>query len=153
MLDHSFNKKIRAIIHKLEYPMYVVIRDKSMYCPCRDANDTPDPDCPKCLGTGNKIKIKKITGVMEPDEVSLRLEGQQQAAPSNYYYFDAEKVPKETVLAGNIIVREDEADILQGAKKFRSDSNKVIYYYEEAVPIKSNIKLFLKNFYNLVRAK
>ncbi len=153
MLDSSFNRKIRKIIHKLEYKMYVVIRDKTMACPCRDNNNTPDPGCPKCLGTGNKIKVKCITGVMEPDEVSLRLEGQQQAAPSNYYYFDADKVSKEAVDAGNIIVREDEADILQGAKKYRSDSNKVIYYYTEAVPMKSNIKLFLKNFYNLVRAK
>ena len=133
--------------------MYVIIRDKSMACTCRDTTDTPDPDCPKCLGTGNRIKVKRITGVLEPDEVSLRLEGQQQAAPSNYYYFDADKVPKEAVRAGNIIVREDEADILQGAKKYRSDSNRVIYYYTEAVPMKSNHRLFLKNFYNLVRAR
>jgi hypothetical protein len=153
MLDPSFNKKIRKIIHKLEYKMYVVILDKKMACTCRDVNDTPNPDCPKCLGTGHRVKVKRITGVMEPDEVSLRLEGQQQAAPSNYYYFDADKVPKEAVAAGNIIVREDEADILQGAKKYRSDSNRVIYYYTEAVPMKSNIKLFLKNFYNLVRVK
>lgn len=151
MLDKSFNRGIRNIITILEYPMYIVARDIRYRCPCMDHNDVPDPGCKKCLGTGYKIKIKKVLGVMEPDEVSVRLSGQQQKIASNYYYFNAEKVKDEYVQPGNIVVREQEADILQSPKKYRSDSNKVIYYYVEAVNMKSNRDLFLKNFWKLVR--
>ena len=55
--------------------------------------------------------------------------------------------------AGNIVVRDDEVDVLQSPKKYRSDSNKVIYYHVEAVNKKSYRESFLKSFYELVGGK
>lgn len=151
MLSPSFNKNVKRIIQKLAFPAYVIILDPLLKCPCRDQHETADPACKKCLGTGKKIKIRKIKAAMEPDEVSVRLSGQQQKIASNYYYFDADDVTTEMIQPGNIIVRDDEADILQSPKKYRSDSNKVIYYHCEAVNKKDNKELFLENFRRLVQ--
>ena len=152
MLAPSFNKKIRKIIEILSYPMYVVVRDEKLKCACRDINSVPNPNCMKCLGTGCKIKIKKILGVMEPDEnTSMRLGEQRDKTDANYYYFDTKKVSPEDIKRKNIIVREDEADILMTPRQYRSDSNNTVYYYARSIPMKTNKDLFLRNFYRLVK--
>lgn len=153
MLNKSFNKNILKIIDKLSYPMYIVCLDKRYKCPCLSQHENADKNCTKCLGTGYKIKIKKIEGVMEPDEVSVRLSGSQQKMAVNNYYFNAKKVDGSLIKPDNLIVREDEVDIVQDPKKYRSDSNNVIYYYVEGVKLRSYKNTFLKNFYNLIGGK
>ena len=150
MLNPSFNRNVKQIIQKLAYPMYIIIRDQHLKCPCIDNTDTANPDCPKCLGTGKKIKIKKIKGVLEPEDVSTGLNNEQRKVGSNKYYFDSNDVTDEMMQQNNLIVRDDEVDILQNPKKYRSDSNKVIYYHCEAVLKKLNRVTFLKNFRKLV---
>lgn len=149
MLNKSFNKKVCKIIETIAFPMYVIMLDDKD-CTCLDQHEIADKDCPKCLGIGKRIHIKKITGAMEPDEVSIRLSGQQQKTASSYYYFDAKKVSERTIKEGNYIVRDNEVDILQSPKKYRSDSNAVIYFYVEGVNKKTNLDTFLNNFYKLV---
>lgn len=149
MLNKSFNASIRKIINTIAFPMYIIMLDDQK-CTCIDFHDIPDKNCPYCLGIGHRIRIKKITGAMEPDEVSVRLSGQQQKTASSYYYFDANLVPERAIREGNYIVRDNEVDILQSPKKYRSDSNDVIYYYVEGVIKKTNTDIFLKNFYKLV---
>lgn len=150
MLNPSFNRKIQGIIKKLNFPVYVVVQDKNYQCTCVDMNNQPDPSCPKCLGTGHKIKIRKVLAAMEPDDVSVRMNGSSQKVASNYYYFDASTTPKDVPQTDNIIVRDDEVDVLLSPKLYRSDSNRVIYYYCEAVDKKANRGLFLRNFWKLV---
>lgn len=150
MLNPSFNRGIKGIIQKLAYPMYIVIRQPELKCTCVDQHEIADPDCPKCLGTGRKIRIRKIKGVMEPEDVSTGLNNKQQKVGSNRYYFDADDVTNDMMQQNNLIVREDEVDILQNPKKYRSDSNKVIYYHCEAAFKKLNRGTFLKNFKRLV---
>ena len=150
MLNPSFNKKIQAIIKKLNFPVYVVVLDKHYKCTCVDMNNQPDASCPKCLGTGYKIKIRKTVAAMEPDDVSVRLNGTSDKIASNCYYFDASTVPSDVPQTDNLVIRDDEVDVLLSPKLYRSDSNKVIYYYCEAVDKKANRELFLKNFRKLV---
>lgn len=153
MLNKSFNKNILKIIDKLAYPMYIVCLDKRYKCPCLNQHENADKNCHKCLGTGYKIKIKKIEGVMEPDEVSVRLSGSHQKMAVNNYYFNARKVDGALIKHDNLIVRDDEVDIVQDPKKYRSDSNDVIYYYVEGVKLRAYKNTFLKNFYNLIGGK
>lgn len=151
MLDPSFNKKIRKIITILEYPMYVVIRDKNFKCQCRDINAVPDPHCMKCLGTGYRIKIKEIPGVMEPDDnPAMRMNEQADRTSMNYYYFNSEKVDIADIQRKNLIVRDDEVDLLMTPRQYRSDSNSPIYYYVRAIPMQVNQQLFLRNFHKVL---
>ncbi len=149
MLNPSFNKNIKGIIKKLNFPMYCVILDKRYVCTCRDENNTPDAGCPKCLGTGYKIKIRKIVAAMEPESESSRTKGVAKTT-TNTYYFDADTVPPDVPQIDNRIVREDEVDILMYPRKYRSDSNKVIYYYSASAPLRTHKHIFLENFWKLV---
>lgn len=153
MLNPSFNRNIKAIIKKLNFPVYAVVLDRRYKCTCVDMNNQPDPACMKCLGTGYHIKIRKTLAAMEPDDVSVRLNGASDKVASNYYYFDADTVPADVPQTSNIIVRDNEVDVLLSPKLYRSDSNKVIYYYCEAVNKKTNYDIFLSNFWKLVRKK
>lgn len=129
--------------------MYVVVADRSYRCPCLDKNDIADPACPLCLGMGYKIKIRKILGVVQPGTPRTSSDNITDL-PTRYYYFDAAKINQEYIHYHNIIVRGNEVDILQNKRKFRSDSEEIIYYYVESVPKKLNKDIFLKNFYKLV---
>lgn len=149
MLTPSFNRNIKGIIKKLNFPVYVVVLDKRYVCTCRDENNVPDPACPKCLGTGYRIKIRKCLAAMEPEDENglIRNEGKRVM---NSYYFDADTTPREVVQIENIIVRDDEVDILMYPKLYRSDSNKVIYYYCPSAEKRTHKDVFLENFWKLV---
>ena len=57
----------------LEYDIWVIIRDPHIDCICKNFNTKQgDPKCRYCLGTGQKIKIKKIKGVRQPTSGSAR---------------------------------------------------------------------------------
>lgn len=150
MLDINFNRKIQGIIKKLEYPMWIVVVSEDKKCTCCDNNEVPDAHCMKCLGTGRKIKIVQRKGVMEPDEVSVRISNQQQKVASNMYYFSGDEVSWDEVRPDNIVVRGDEVDIMINSKPYRSDSNTPIYYIIEGVDKKTNREIFIKNFRKLV---
>lgn len=150
MLDPSFNRGIREIIHILQFPMYIVILDRETSCSCVDRKDTADPNCPHCLGTGYKIKIRKILGAMQPDTDTFRIV-EKKSIVSDQYFFDSNNVTPEMMMYNNIIVRDDEVDILDQPKKFHSDSNDIIYYYANSQSKKTYKKEFLKNFYKLVK--
>ena len=152
MLDPSFNRGIRGIIHLLQFPMYIVIRNMKYSCPCVDRSDTADPNCPLCLGTGYKIKIRKILGALQPDTDSFRIT-EKKSVVMNQYFFDSENVTNEMMQHDNIIVRDNEVDILDQPKEFRSDSNDVIYYYANAQGKKVYKEEFLRNFWKLVKGK
>lgn len=150
MLNHNFNRKIRGIIKKLEYPVWIVVLDKSRQCTCRDNNEVPDAQCMKCLGTGYRIKIIQRKAAIEPNDASIRISNQQQNIPSNYYYFSADEVSIDEIRQDNIIIRDDEVDILLNPKPFRSDSNSPIYFIVEGVDKKVKRDVFLDNFRKLV---
>ena len=97
-----------------------------------------------------KIEIRKIDGVLEPDELAARMIGDNEKISYNLYYFNADKVEKSYINVGNIIVRDNEVETLQALRTYRSDSNKPIYYYVKAIPKKDNLSIFLKNFYKIV---
>lgn len=149
MLDSSFNNGILKIIDTLAFPMYVISIGSDV-CTCVNAEHSPDINCPKCLGTGHRIRIRRIAGAMEPDDVSIRLNTSPNSSTCNYYYFNARKVSGNFIKQGNIIVRDNEADILQTPKMYRSDSNKVIYYYCQAIPMKNNLRQFMASFRKVV---
>ena len=47
----------------------------------------------------------------------------------------------------------DGVDILMYPRKYRSDANKIVYYYCASAPKRTHVKEFLKNFWKLVGRK
>ena len=150
MLQSSFNKNIKKIINILEFPMYIVTPNYDLRCTCRDRNDRPNPKCPKCLGIGYRIQVRKILGAYEPDDTSMRFATGSATKVVAEYFFDSDKVDTDWVKSGSVIVRDNEVDVLQMPRMYRSDSNDVIYVYAKSTPKNVDLNSFLENFKKLV---
>jgi hypothetical protein len=58
-----FTDKIKQTIEQCAYNFFVVQQDENFKCSCvNHSTKQPDPACKKCLGTGFKVKIKKMRG-------------------------------------------------------------------------------------------
>ena len=84
----------------LQYDMWLVSPDKHIDCVCKNY-DTRQGNrlCPRCLGTGYKIKIKKIKGVRQPGTVSSS--GMGVTTETGIYFFKEDyhlKEPKPNVI-------------------------------------------------------
>lgn len=136
----SFNKAIQNIIAKVEYPMYIVQQDYRYTCTCNDiASKQGKPDCPKCLGTGYKIKIRKIKGVWQPEEITIRIDSMPNNVSSGVYYFREQGYLN--VEEGNVVIRDsDNIEIIQKPKRYYSDSNDEIVYYQCTCVKKRNFR-------------
>lgn len=151
MLDKYFNPKIKQVIDTLKFPMYIVVLDKSLRCTCLDNHGVPDVTCQKCLGTGYRAKIKKVSGVMEPDELTYREDGTTQKMRANFYYFAREDVPPNSMYAENLLVRDHSVDEIVNVEEYRSDSNRVLYYYVEAARKLQERYSFIDTFYKAIK--
>lgn len=136
----SFNKNLRDIIQKIEYPMYIVQQDYRYTCTCNDiASKQGNADCPKCLGTGYKIKIRKIKGVWQPEEITIRLDSMPNNVLSGVFYFREQG--NLNVEEGNVVIRDaDNIEIIQKPKRWYTDSNDEVVYYQCTCVKKRNFR-------------
>lgn len=147
----SFNNGLQKMIAKVEYPMYIVQQDYKYRCTCNDiASKQGNLNCPKCLGTGYKIKIRKIKGVWQPEEITIRIDSMPNNVLSGVFYFREQG--NLNVEEGNVVIRDqDNIEIIQKAKRFYSNSNKEVIYYQCTSVKKRNYRNeFWKMFCDLV---
>lgn len=150
MLDKSFNKNIRAVLKKLKFPVYVVHAYKKKFCTCNKTNsEEGDIDCPKCLGTGRKIRIYKVDAAYIVDQINTRNSGIRTKQAIITYFFDGEDTP-EGISTGDLIVHGNELNRVQGYRNYRSDSDEILYREVDAINRQVNRDKFLKNFYALI---
>lgn len=143
----SFDNNILKVLDKCSYEMFVVQQEFDIDCTCVDfTTKQPKDSCEKCLGTGKKIKIKKIMAVSQSNKVSVRGTGVSEIVTTSKYYMK----PDYPVYPENIIVDYDIVDVIQRTEHMRSDNHAPVYYRCEANPKKSNSKIFLKNFNKIV---
>lgn len=143
-----FNSNIKKVLEKLSYDFYVVQQDFRIKCPCVDATSKEaDPNCPKCLSTGHKIKIRKIRGASQDKKVTFRNNALNEQSLSINYYINA----KYPVYERNLIIDEDDVFHIYRIEK-KHTANKELVYYKAAVHSKkANSRIILKNFRNIVK--
>lgn len=150
MLHKSFHRGLHKLIKKIEYEMYIVNVDRNYTCTClgKEANEG-DPNCPKCLGTGYKIKIRKILGIKQPYKtVSKGASGAESLSSAvSRYYIDDKYGP---VKNGDLMFVKDEIDVIKLARKHKIDSTIDHYFECSAVLKKYNTKTIYKNFLKLI---
>ena len=153
MLNPSFNKNIKAVINKIKFPVYVVHAYKTKFCTCNHTNsEDGDPEGLRCLGTGRKIRIYKVPAAYIIDAVSTRNSGSKTRQAIATYFFTGDDTP-EGISTGDLIVRDDEVDRVQGYRNYRSDSNKILYREVDAVQRQVNKDIFMKNFYKIINGE
>ena len=146
----KFDNAIRRDIQKWSYPIWFVIKDNDIDCPCRDATThQPDPNCKKCFGTGKKVKIRRMNAAHQNNRVSVRGDnmamGEIDVISVYYTLKDVEATEEDLVLDG------DTLDSIQHYYPMRSDHSDPIYYKYETAPLKTNRALILKNLKSVLR--
>ena len=141
-----FDENILALFDLLEYDMYIVQPDPKIDCVCRNYETKQgDPMCPRCLGTGHKIKIRKIKGVRQPDDNTNK--GNKVTTEECWYFFRNQY----QVHAGDLIVWNNRIEKIVKVERYCSDSNMPVYYHCDAVRKKTDTRPFLVNFYRAIR--
>lgn len=146
----KFDNAIRGDIQKWSYPIWFVIKDNAIDCPCKDpTTHQPDPNCKKCFGTGKKVKIRRMNAAHQTNRVSVRGEGMGMGeidVISVYYTLkDVEATEEDLVLDGN------DLDVIQHYYTMRSDHSDPVYYKYETAPLKSNRALIMSNLKSVLK--
>jgi hypothetical protein len=141
------SKGILDVIEKFSYDFYIVKQDPKVLCTCIKAGtNQPDPTCKKCLGLGNKIKIKKAHGASNEIQIPQGARIGEGLVRAKSYYF------KYDVALGmnDLIIDGDEVFYV-----FRSENGKGFHgepCLEKvmAVSKKFDQAVQLKNFYEII---
>ena len=150
MLNPAFNKRIRAVIDKIKFPVYIIHAYKKQFCVCNNENsEEGDPHCMKCLGIGRKIRIYQVPAAYIVDQINTRNSGLRARQAIITYFFNGKDTP-EGISTGDLIVHGAEVNRVQGYRNYRSDSNEILYREVDAVTRQVNRDLFLKNFYETI---
>lgn len=144
---NSFDKGILNILNKVSYEMFVIQQEFTIECSCVDFTTKQAKDnCPKCLGTGKKIRIKKVMGASQNRKTSFRVVNVGETATTSAYYLKAD-IP---IYQDNILVNGTDVDIVQRVEKLRSNHLVPVYFKCVASPKKVNTRIFLQNFNKII---
>ncbi len=141
----EFNEGIKKIIEKFAYEFFVVQQDFKIKCTCVNfTTKQAEPACEKCLGLGNKIKIKKIKGASEDRKGTFRNAAVMEANIAFTYFIDA----KYPIFENNIII--DGEEVLKVYRVEKKKTPEAVYTQCYAVHKKTNPKLLMKNFNKII---
>lgn len=121
----EFNNNILNTIKEFEKSMFLIQQDESRYCTCMDINTLEgNPNCPKCLGMGYKIKIKKIKAARQDTELPDALRPTSEILLSTILYMDNKygKLKRD-----NIIVDNQDVFYIYQPKQERGFNSKDLY--------------------------
>ena len=144
------DEKLRSVVRKFSYPVWFVIRDEAVDCPCMEfSTKQGHPGCRKCLGTGKRVRLVRENAAHQMDDISQRGDGlgySEKAVTGEYYSLrPVEAQP------GDIIVDGDDIDMIQQAYSERTNQNDPVYYRFSTTPMKANRKLFMESFKEILR--
>ena len=131
-----FDKNIRKPIDLFSHPVWFILRDKEIHCPCVDhVTKVPDPECPICLGLGDKISLARVNAAHQNNRISFRGDGVgfSEIDIVNVYYTYA----KTSIKNGDIIVDGEDIDIVKDVYYEHSGDQKTVYWRIETVPFKN----------------
>jgi len=138
-----FDKKVKKPIDLFSHPVWFVLRDEDIDCPCLDpVSRQPDPACRICLGTGRKISLARVKAAHQNNKISIRGTGMGYGEIDivNVYYTHA----KTSIRNGDIVVDGEDVDIVKDVYYEHSDEQKTVYWRIETTPYRKNREGFKK---------
>ena len=145
-----FDKHIRKPIDLFSHPVWFILQDDDILCPCVDfTTKQADEECPVCLGTGKKIKLAHVNAAHQNNRISLRGTGLgfSEIDIVNVYYTHNQT----SIKIGDIIIDGSDVDIVKDVYYEHSDEQKNVFYRIETVPYKKDKNEFIKRFKKLLK--
>lgn len=151
----NFNEQIINIIEKLSHKFHVILINQNIKCTCmKEGTSQADPACKKCLGTGNKIKIKEVEGVCQESGIPPTMRaGGTFLIGKNFYikYNNKVEIKMDDLIVddGNVYFMYQKTD-LNGFGELTNFGGHKIYQKCAGVEKKLDKPVFLKNFYEII---
>ena len=97
----DIRKRIKGLLDEYSHNIVYIRRDTRFHCECFvERSGEPNPNCPKCFGTGYVVTVEKVRTRRKISSVPETLIGVNQLqqtgtiAPNSYtYYFEHDKNP------------------------------------------------------------
>lgn len=141
---------IASVIRKFSYPMWIILQDTDVDCPCVDfTSKQADPMCMKCLGTGHKIRLKHILMAHQNDKVSIK--GKEVGTSEYTVYPVFYALTDAKCSQGDFVIDGDEVFVVQHYYAEHSNASSPVYYKIEAMPKKNDNDTLLKHFHEVLR--
>lgn len=146
-ISKVFDQSILDIIETGAYYVYFINRNKQIKCSCI-SHETKQANlyCPKCLGTGNKIKIYKAKVAAQDTKLPPTFRGDTFIVARNYY------VPSKYVISEeDLIVDKNEVYICFEIQNLLSLKGTIPYSKVNASKKRFDSDKFFKNFYKIIK--
>lgn len=147
-IEKQFNQMIESVIKELQGPIYIVNVDEKLKCTCiQKGTGEPLKNCPKCLGTGHRIKIHDAKAVCQESSLVTTIRDTTKMVVARNYYMLAKYQAKRD----DLIVDKGEVFMINEVKQFKSKYNQLIYKQCLGILKKYDSNDFMVNFNKIIK--
>lgn len=151
-MDNKYwNQRIRDTIEECAYDFYVVHPIAEVQCTCvNHSTKQADPKCKMCLGTGCKIRIKKIRGAandIESNAAGKGVKGSAAVVVAKTYFIDSKYPIGDT----DMIIDDDEVLYVFRVYTMKGKEGVVTHNQVTAFPMRNDHRVILRNFRELMK--
>lgn len=145
----KFNGKIQNIIDRFAYEMYFIKRNTDIKCTCiTHETDQANVDCPKCLGTGFKVTIRKIKAAAQETKLPPTLRNDKFLVARAFFVAADIKTEK-----GDLIIDKDTPYMILDKQELISFEGTNPITKVDGVKKKFDSKVLIKNFNAIINSK
>lgn len=146
----TLNRGINNIIGRYSHDQYIVNRNEKVKCTCTEhSTSQADVNCPRCLGTGYKITIRKIQAAAQDTKLpSTSFKGKSLSVTRNFF------IPRK------YLIQKDDIIVSYGVPFFVVEIQEMISLegslpYNKATTVKKQFdaNIFMSNFKNIIAGK
>lgn len=146
MNPEYFHKRIKETLDLCAYEFYTVHPIRDIKCTCvTHATQEGDPSCVMCLGTGHKIKIRKIKGASNDSIENIAgkgIKGSMSESTIRTYFVD-DKFP---IAEDDLIIDDNKVFYIFRINHMRAFGGIKTHKEANVLPKKNDEKIILKNF-------
>ena len=145
-----FSQKIKDIIEACSYNFFIVQQDENFQCSCvNHSTKQPDATCKKCLGTGYKVKKKKIRGACNEKMIGGETLSKKTSRITKTFYVDC----KYDIYENNLIIDNNEIYYIYRTSIIRGIEGIQTHKEITSVLKTENHDKVLKNFLYIINKK
>ena len=146
-IDSLNYNTLKHIMDRYGYNFYIIKKITNVSCTCiNPVTKDADPDCPHCLGTGNKIKTFKVHGIIrEQKEREISTAQNLSSSPKVAYIEGLLRLEKD-----DIIIDDEDVYNIVSRQWHRGEKGEPGFTRCIRPFTKSNDAALIRNFWKLV---
>lgn len=142
-----FQNNIDKTIEECSFLMYAVMQNRNVKCTCAPhATKQPLESCKKCLGTGHKIRIKRIKGAVNESIKGGTALGVMSSYTTKQYFINK----KYGLTEDDLLIDDNEVYYIHRIMKMRALQGDLSHLEMTGIKKKNGHDTILKNFKDII---